>query len=445
MMRKAVPYLLAAALIVTCMPAHAQDEVAYAPTIEVKAYAEADAAVFFRSPPQTGNSVTADGVAGIEISGPLPDDFEMAVKPEFRWSAGSGTTGEKVRFIDDGRQRPLFTFAEAWIAKQAGPVRIKAGKQIRAWGSSDLFSPSDDLNAYDQLDPPEAYKIGEPMLVVTYSERDFAVEALVMPWFTPDRLPARDNPWARSTSRIADAVEESTGRRPEILLGERQLPDAFEPAQFGGRITSSALVPGTDVFFSGFRGISRVPVLLPRLDTIRFIYLDFEYPAYAEFAAGFSTVLGSFELHGEAAWHLTDKHDREDDYVAFVLGARRDFAVANTGALSNVRVILEYAGEAITRHKAENSEYITTPFDRPIPNSLLGQVTLDFGDDTSFSAGTIVNLDDGDYAFDSGLRHRIGEGLIAKAGLRLFGGPRDTYFGEWRSNDQVYASIAWTP
>ena len=414
-----------------------------APLANASVYFDLDTAAFLEETERDGSPFAADGAAGVELTGPVGSAFEISVIPEMRWSAGSDIASSRAEFLEDSTKRPLFTFREAWVAAQAGPFTIKIGKQIQRWGTGELYSPSDDLNAYDQLDPPDAYKIGEPMVMVRYASEALALEAVAIPWFTPDRLPQLDSRWARSTENAADIAESLTGIRPAVELGTRTLPDGFEPVQYGLRLTTSSLIGGTDLFVSGFRGVSRVPIFEPRLDSPRLLTFDAEYPEYSEVAAGFSSIIGSFAVHGEAAWHLSEDTDRNDDYIAFVVGFRRGFDVAGGSALTNVRLTVEYAGEIVTRRRDMNAIFINSLFDRPTDNSVLGTIEFEFGQDTSASVGTIVNFDDGDHAVEAGIRHRLNDRFTVRAGFRVFGGPADSFFGEWRRNDHAFAAVAF--
>jgi hypothetical protein len=210
----------------------------------------------------------------------------------------------------------------------------------------------------------------------------------------------------------------------------------------GLRLTTSTLIEGTDLAVSGFRGVSRIPALRIRDVSPVLVRLDGEFPQYTEFAAGFSTVISDFEIHGEAAWHLTDSDIRDDDYLTYVIGFRREWSdLALPLNPSTVRLIAEYAGEWVTRDIAAGSPFLLNGFARTAKNSFLGKLDIEFDDDTSWVLAGVVNLDDGDYALDSFVEHDFNDNVSLVTGVQILAGPETSFFGTWRDNDQLYTTL----
>jgi hypothetical protein len=389
----------------------------------------------------TGGVASAQGAIRLEIAGAILDNWEVALTPEFNWSAESGIVGGEITLSERGRVRPVLGMAEAWVAWSDGPWTVKAGKQVFAWGNSDLLSLSDDLNASDKLDLPWAYKLGAPALAVSHATADLGVDLVVIPTFTPDRLPGLTSPWARSRAPVADAGFVQTGIRPDVVDGARDLPGGTDGVQVGLRATSSAMLEATDLSVSAFHGVSRTPVLLPRFVSPTVLALDSFYPRYTEFAMGFSTIVSDFEFHGEAAMHVTERSDEDDDYLSYVIGMRREWSDLGRDDIDTVRVTLEYAGEMITRHISDSSPYIRSNFDRTATNSVLGKLDLEFDVNTTLTVGGALNFEDGDYAVDAMLEHKLNDRVTLSAGFQMFAGPSQSFFGEWSNNDRAYVGL----
>lgn len=397
---------------------------------------------FLDTPAETGDQIGTSGSVRLEVAGPLLDSWEVAVTPEFRWSTDSEIVGNHASFLERDLTRPRFGLAEAWASYQSGPWTIKAGKQIFSWSNADLYSPADDLNARDKLDLPAPFKLGEAALSVAYNTADFGIEGVFLPWMTPDRLPGLNNPWTRSRAAIADAAQAQTGIRPVVGDGRRAIPNGTDGMQVGLRGTTSALIDGTDLAVSALRGVSRTPVFRARPVAPTLLLLDGEFPAYTELAAGFSTVISDFEFHGEAALHLTDSSARDDDYLSYVIGFRREWSDLELPlSPAKIRLTAEYAGELVTRRIDAGTPFIATGFDRTATNSFLGKLDVEFDDDTSWVMAGALNIEHGDYALDSYVEHKFNDTISLIAGVQVFAGPSNSFFGEWRDNDQLYATF----
>src|SRR5262249_28364772 len=57
-------------------------------------------------------------------------------------------------------RRSILDLKEAVARSSHGPFEVSVGKQFFAWGTAEGFSPVDNLNASDYLDPLDREKIG---------------------------------------------------------------------------------------------------------------------------------------------------------------------------------------------------------------------------------------------------------------------------------------------
>lgn len=397
---------------------------------------------FAERQPESDEALGFSAVAKAEIAGPLLDALELSLTPVYRAGAPDYLVGDDVSLSERGAKRPRAGIDDAWIAWRNGPFAAKVGKQIVNWGATELYAPSNDLTPTDRLDPPFAFALGQPAVLLSYDVREFGVEFVAVPLFTPDRLPRFDNPWSRGADSIADALEARTGVRPEVRYGRQTLPDGRDGVQIGGRIVTSALIDNTDLFASIFDGVRKTPNFTPRQVSPSVLELDATYPSYREVAVGFSTVADAFVLNAEAALHVADKADEDEDYLAFVVGARRDWSDLGLQSVSRLSVTLEYAGEVVTREVSAGQLVLPSAFDRTAANSLLGRAELEFDADTRLIKNAAINLDDGDYAFDALLERHLNDRLVISGGFQIFAGPRDSFFGGWGDNDRGYVALS---
>ena len=81
---------------------------------------------------------------------------------------------------------------EAFVTFTSGPIELRAGRQIIAWGRADGINPTDNLTAQDLtlLAPDDSdRRLGATALRFTYSHRDISATAIWLPEFRSHRIP----------------------------------------------------------------------------------------------------------------------------------------------------------------------------------------------------------------------------------------------------------------
>ena len=364
--------------------------------------------------------------AGVEFAGPVLDSWEVRFTPEFNADTGD-RAGSGIRFDERGRRRPMLGVEEAWVSHVDGPWTATIGKQLFSWGAADLYSPTDDLNARDKLDLPEAEKLGALAMSLGYATQDIGLQFVFVPWFTPDRL--------------ADAAALTLGFRPAVSVGPRTLPPAgLDSSTFGARAITSTLLPGWDLSATVVHGPSTNPVVAQRVNG-GVLELTSVYPHYTEIGGGFSTIFGDYELHGETSLHLTRESRQDDDYLTAVIGFRRDWKDDPLPWLEELSLTAEYAYEHVTRAATLSNAFVRTAFDRSLANSAVAKLEFGFDPDTTASLGGAVNIEDRDWTMDLNLAHDLTDAATLTLGVQIFEGPTESFFGAYDGNDRVYASV----
>ncbi len=146
---------------------------------------------------------------------------------------------------------------ELFFQKQLGRWQLKAGKQLFSWGTGDVFHVT---NYFDQLDLRQLFVIddddryrGVYAFSAKYVYKDFAVEMVYTPFFSPVLMPEEDSFWA---------IE---------LQNFQSLDFQFQTDNDIQRDSSFALRAGgvagnIDYHVSLFSGISNTLVFLPVLN-----------------------------------------------------------------------------------------------------------------------------------------------------------------------------------
>ncbi len=377
-----------------------------------------------------------ESTLSIDWSKSLSDNVLLELTPVF-YLDNEGSSGKDWSFDEQGLTRSGATLDQVVLSYFGERTEFSVGKQSFSWGKGDLYSPVDKINAVDLIDLPNSKKLSVVSVSSQYIGDYFSSQLIVIPDFIPNRIPNSDNRWTRRTDRLTRAVSARLGFVPDIRFEPRRLPnEATDDSQYGFRLTSSSLRGGWDFELSYFQGFSAQGVLEQQLD-LGTLALTTVYPRYDEFGIGFSTTAGEFEIHGEVALHLTKNHDFDEDYATSLIGSRYSFyGVELWQPVEEIAITLEYASENVNRHRTEDSPFLSTGFGRALSNSLLGRVDIKFSEEMSFEFGTFYNLNRSDYSAQLKATHRPSDSLEFAASVEFFGGPSDSFFGEWSNNDR---------
>ena len=386
--------------------------------------------------PREDRNHFGEGELKITIAAKLTEKLQLVAIPLLQYDAADKTADE-IEFHENELQRPAGTFQELHLTWYGDDFELSIGKQILSWGPSPAFKPTDNLNGADFLDVPTLHKVGVPAAsLLVHGEVD--VQLVVVPLFTPHRLPQADNRWTILPEDVLQQIKDVTGFEPPILL-ERNLPrDDIQNVQAGLRLRSSSLIDGWDLELSAFHGhdtfgLFDAALLFPPVR----IEAEQIYPEYTEVGGGFSTAAGRFTFHAEGAYHRT-MGTIDDDYCQYVGGFDYILDSGIPAALDRIQFGLEYAGEGVDNENTRPVSTFSTGFDRALVNSALGLVDFVFSEETSVRAGGGINFNDDDFVVRAEITHKLIESLKLRAGVDIFTGPEMTYYGTWDENDRLF-------
>ncbi len=207
------------------------------------------------------------------------DDLRIVVQGQFRhWAGGKKHPDNTNLLVNAQRVRASYDvrLGEAYVLWRTDQLNIALGNIVTRWGSTDLTRPGDVLNPTDQttisaMDAAE--RIPQLTLDLTYTGRGWALQGLLVPFFTPNRA------WAfgRDTSLfnprnpiisdqfpidgLADQViDPSIQDDIQPLLGASRVPDEVpRNVSLGSRLT--ATFANTDVGVGAWMGWDRTPFI----------------------------------------------------------------------------------------------------------------------------------------------------------------------------------------
>lgn len=375
-----------------------------------------------------------EGKLDLEWLYQFSNDWQITAKPLLRADSDDKVESE-ARFNEKGLQRPAATFSEATLSYYGNQSEFIIGKQIFSWGNSDLYNPGDNLNPRDVLDPINPEKLGSPSISARYLGNSFSLQAVVMPDFTPARIPMVGDRWALGTATLlaeATTIPGITG----LAFTPRVLPDESNDYQYGLQFTRRNILPNTDIEISWFHGNDTYGVYTATLAPPN-LRLTQVFPEYDELSISAVTTVSDLVLYGTASYHDTKKQTLADDYVSYDIGGRYTFSeLQETVPFSEIQLVLEYAGEHTTKDKTSVTN-IDTGYERVLTDSILGKITLKHSEFTSVELGVVYQLGDHDGLVPVKLIHKPSDELELSASVDILFGDPGTFFGDYSNNDRI--------
>lgn len=366
----------------------------------------------------------------LELDIPVSEDVRIFVAPDLRWSSHDMSAGTFDELNRDEVRRPIFHFQEAYVEWSPGPWEVRLGEQIFSWGTADGFNPTDNLNPRDYLDLVDNEKIPVFALSATYHVSDVtSLQFVLIPFFTPSRFDGQDSRWSFFPAA------------PPRLDFVRNLPsDSLTHMQWGARLKSSA--GGVDYsisYFDGYDDIGRPTLVRSPLGMPTGVRLD--YDKVRILGCDFATTWGDLGIHGEIAHTWTDGR-RNDNYLQYVLGV--DYTFADIFPGQNVRVILEYAGEHVTKRGRMLDGVPPTGLSRHLDRSVLGRAVYEINERAALELKACLNLKGGTNCyFQPSFTYDVSDDLRVVVGADIFTGDGDTFFGQFDDNDRVFLIVEY--
>jgi hypothetical protein len=299
---------------------------------------------------------------------------------------------------------------------------LRLGRQTVRWGKTDQISPVDNINPQDFrefiLPDLEDRKIPNWMARMRLFHDAYTLEGIFVPFFEPDRFDFTGTKWAL------------LAHQPAGIVFQESHPDKnLNNADWGLRTT--ATLAGWDLALSYLYAWEKRPHLrfipnAPLGPTIRA-----EHHRQHVLGLEFETTLHKFGFRGEAAYFYRQSlNTRTLNSVAkpvvhYVLGV--DYLGEHWYA--NVQFshqhIVDYAPEILFLQR--NNYYLSGEFNREFWR---GKVM--------FKLGYALDLKDGAAFLTPEVILTYFDNLELTLGANLFSGPKDTMFGRYKDNDQLF-------
>jgi len=389
-----------------------------------------------------------EGLVRLEFARRLAPWLETRLVGQVQKDDDDLTDGVNFQIQDKNPRRSVLDLKEAVLTLRGGPLDIALGKQIFAWGTADTFNPTDNLNAYDYMDPFDSERLGGEKLGLWSAAFRLTAGAttatfVVVPAFVPSRLPLPRSRWV-----------------PEIppgfvgAAGDREVPGiSAGNVQYAARVRTT--LRGVDVSASYYDGFEHVPVLrVSSLPVGPGASIPLFTPVYTRVKVpglDISTTYGKFELHAETAARFVESNGPEDRWQG-VAGFNYTWDAPLPG-VEQVVFLAEYARE-IVLHTRPNSNIL--PLDgvpglgdllssRIFREALIGRALVKLSEDTQVKLTAVLDLDSAPNAYvQPKVTHRLTDAFQVESGLDLFAaGEPDSHWGRYRKNNRVFVFLKY--
>lgn len=317
---------------------------------------------------------------------------------------------------------------EGYVHHATSDWELRLGRQLVRWGKTDQISPVDNLNPQDLreffIPDLEDRKIPNWMARARVFPGDagplsaIALEAVFIPFFEENKFDWTGNTWAL-------LGVEDTGLRIE-----EDDPKGLDNSDYGLR--AAATVAGWDLAISWLQATEKSPTLTLNPFHPKGPTLEAEYGRQNIYGFEFETTLDKFGFRGEAAYYDRQNFNTEDFDPA-------------TSPMSHWIVGLDYIGEADWYMNVQLSHQHIFEHDEDVlflerdNFHLTGEINKEFWrGNTMIKLRYAANLQDGGSLLTPETILTYFENLELSLGANLFFGPKDSFFGRYRDNDQAF-------
>jgi hypothetical protein len=341
----------------------------------------------------------------------------------------------RIDFSDRGVLRPALSIRRLSATFHYRRLTVDAGKQFIRWGKTDIVTPTDHFAPRDFLDVVDSELLAVTGARAAVQLGGNSIELVVVPRFTPSRVPLIDQRWTVLPPEPANT---------SIVDGGAQLPAG---TQSGVRWSHNA--EGYEYSLSYFDGYNH----LPNIETattaganpdqiaagscrtcaagIVPIVVRRVYPAIKSYGADAAVPTRWFTIKGETAY-FTSSSPKTDEYVLYVVQLERQ-----TGEWL---LVAGYAGEAITQHRA----VLTFAPDRGLTRSIVARASYTIGPNRSAAIEAAVRQNGGGLYVKPEYSQAYGQHWRATLAAAVIAGEATDFLGQYRRNSHLSLTLRYS-
>jgi len=398
--------------------------VAGAQPVTYRGFAEAQGLFFPQDAPNDTQNAVVDALARAEVFAKPWPWLQLAGGVDLRANNHDQIEDTWEPNIDDrGTLRPRLSIRRLAATITRGPLTLDVGKQFIRWGKTDIVTPTDRFAPRDFLNVIDSEFLPVRGVRGVLELGTHTIDAVVVPYFTPSRLPLLDQRW--TPVRTGVVLEEVAAQFPER-------------AQTGVRWGHTGA--GYDVSASFFDGFNHqpnveplVPVPLPGQvapDPIQ-IPIARTYPTLRMYGGDVAIPLRWFAVKGEVGT-FTSSTPFTDNFVLYVVQLERQ--------KGEWLFVGGYTGEVVTERRAQ----ITFAPDRGTSKSIVGRASYTIDVNRSAAIEAAVRQDgSGLYTKGEFSQARGSHWRATASGVFIRGEP-DDFIGQYRLNSHITLALRYS-
>ncbi len=387
-----------------------------------------------------------------KLTGRADVTFSLRAKARLGNARLFGSLLARKDFMDPARDR--IDSDEAYVALDSTHVRGSAGRMLLAWGTANLFNPTDLLNPVDRRDLLVPEKRGAWMARVELLAGPVKLEALYLPVFEPHAIPLPEavtpdgvlisrSPW------ISGSVAQPSPIPLTYRMGQVRLPPLTVSNGQGAARLSAALF-GVDLSLGYAFLYDRLPISRPVLALAEPIpvsgevTLDLAYQRLHAVTFDFERTFGKLRVAGEAlATKVVQPQpgDGEDLTLTYVIGA--DYVTPELGPGKTFHLFAELT-ETRALQGALADDFLGR-LRHPFRRNVLARVSFQWSTDWQLEVTAVAALGSrADVLIRPAGELRLFDAVTARLGASLLLGDPETFFGQYREHSRVEASLSAT-
>jgi hypothetical protein len=372
------------------------------------------------------------------------DLLETRLKLELLSTIGRNTAFRVINFyVYDGlKKSDSWYFQEAYIDYYSRMLDIRFGKQVIAWGKADEINPTDILNPQNLANIAEEKnirKIGLLSLKMDWKFYDFVLEGIWKPEFQSMQLPPLNSQWAFFN-----------------IPGLTELPSPSYPAnklentEWALKLSRTISMYDFSVsYFDGWDNIFTPNIVFnPVTQQMQLDQLVFHHTKMI--GADFAGSIHSVGVWGECGYFRTEDTEGSDPfiknpYVQFVVGADYTFGYS---IKANVQYFQEYITKVNDDVEEESEEAIISKLGIGIPLQQAASLRIE----KRFGAGEVHRVEL--FGFYD-IKHQgmmlqpklvlsPEDAFSLEIGMMIFDGDKESIFGRFGNNDEVYLKCTYS-
>ena len=351
---------------------------------------------------------------------------------------GNGWRLRAEGWVEDERplegDRPRGELREGFVSWHGDALDFSLGRRIVAWGRADKINPTDVISSRDYkrlFAEDEDQRRGNLMATLARSFGDVTATAYWLPELRPNVYPLD----------VPDGVT--------VLDQEGR----FDARQFAARLDGFG--HDFDWGLSYFDGLDRNPdARIESVDAFGAVTVRPLYRRAREVGADFATTVGQFGLRGEVAYRQADDHTMEDvfdkgDTVAAVIGVDHNLSDA---VYINVQYlmhhVLDYEDPRLIpapgpRLLAEKAALLNNQLTRTQHGASLRLAYTALNDTLTLELTAVGYFTDGSAALRPKATYALTDAVKLIAGVDLFFGEDDSFFGQLQENRTAYVEMRY--